>query len=573
MSEITSGRPPRLLIIGLDGATFDLIRPWAAAGKLPNLARLLAEGTSAALRSVPNQNSAPAWSSYATGKNPGKHGIFYFDERIEGSYKTRYLNASFRRGDAWWTIASRAGLRVGVVNVPLSYPADPVNGVMLAGLDAPGVDSPGFSHPPELIKELQARVGDYVIEPGVPSYIKMGRRDLAERAIFEAEEKRLAYVRYLMTTRPWDVFHVTFTSTDAAHHFFWKDMDPSHPEHDPVEAQRYGDTILRVYQQADAIVGELTRLAPDAAVMVMSDHGGGFNQRGAEYLNGWLASLGLLHTVDEGPVPASTRLKQALAAPLKWAYDLADHHLSREGKLRLVRLFPGLRERVETMITFGNIDWRRTRAYAYGARDDLWINLQGREPQGIVSPAEYHALRDEIIAKLYASRDVVDHEPVVEEALPREAVYHGPYLHKAPDILIRWRTTRVIRGIYLPQPGQPPPPPPPLTPSFNNGGHRLHGIFIMAGPGVRRGQTFEGAVLWDLAPTILHYLGLPVPDDMDGRVLADAFTEEWLSRRPVRVASASEVGSDGADPSRRSDYSPDEQAIIEQRLRGLGYVQ
>ena len=97
----------RLLIIGLDGATFDLIRPWATAGKLPNIARLMRSGTSAPLRSVPNQNSAPAWSSFATGKNPGKHGIFYFDERIEGTYNKRYLNGGFRQGESWWSIASR----------------------------------------------------------------------------------------------------------------------------------------------------------------------------------------------------------------------------------------------------------------------------------------------------------------------------------------------------------------------------------------------------------------------------------------------------------------------------------
>lgn len=565
----TYSQSPRLLIIGLDGATFDLIRPWAAAGKLPNIARLLAQGSSAPLRSVPNQNSAPAWSSYATGKNPGKHGIFYFDERIEGTYNKRYLNGGFRQGESWWMIASHAGLRVGVVNVPMSYPAEPVNGVMLAGLDAPGVDSPGFSHPPELIGELQAKAGDYIIEPGIPSYMKMGRRDLAERAIFEAEEKRLAYVRYLMTTRPWDIFHVTFTSTDAAHHFFWKDMDPAHPEHDPVEAERYGDTIERVYRQADAIVGELTALAPDAAVMLMSDHGGGFNQRGAEYLNDWLASIGLLHYLDQdgSRSNAAARLKQAALTPAKWAYNLVDRTLPREAKLKLVRLLPGVRERMEMALTFGNIDWSRTKAYAYGARDDLWINLQGREPGGIVSPAEYEALRDEIIAKLHASRDVLDHGPVLAQAIKREDVYFGPNLHKSPDIIIRWQETRVIRGIYLPQPGQPPPPVPPLSPNLNNGGHRLHGIFVMAGPGVQAGQQFTEGVLWDLAPTILHYAGLPVPDDMDGRVLTEVFTPQWLAEHPVQTMAGA------GETARGVDYGAEEQALIDERLRGLGYVQ
>ncbi|MCB0232575.1 MAG: alkaline phosphatase family protein, partial [Anaerolineae bacterium] len=378
----------RLLIIGLDGATFDLIRPWATAGKLPNIARLMRGGSSAPLRSVPNQNSAPAWSSFATGKNPGKHGIFYFDERIEGTYNKRYLNGGFRQGESWWSLASQAGKVVGVVNVPMSYPAEKVNGVMLAGLDAPGVDSPGFSHPPELIDELQQNVGDYIIEPGIPSYMKMRRRDLAEQAIFDAADKRAAYTRYLMSSRAWDVFHVTFTAPDASHHFFWRDMDLAHPEYNPVEAVRYGDTVERVYERMDQIVGELTALAPDATVMLMSDHGGGFNQRGAEYLNDWLASIGLLHYLDSGGQRPSlpARGKKLAMAPLKWGYNQVDRRLPRDAKLKLVRLLPGVRERMEMALTFGNIDWTRTKAYAYGARDDLWINLQGREPGGIVPP-------------------------------------------------------------------------------------------------------------------------------------------------------------------------------------------
>ena len=558
----------RLLIIGLDGATFDLIRPWATAGKLPNIARLMRGGSSAPLRSVPNQNSAPAWSSFATGKNPGKHGIFYFDERIEGTYNKRYLNGGFRQGESWWSLASQAGKVVGVVNVPMSYPAEKVNGVMLAGLDAPGVDSPGFSHPPELIDELQQNVGDYIIEPGIPSYMKMRRRDLAEQAIFDAADKRAAYTRYLMSSRAWDVFHVTFTAPDASHHFFWRDMDLAHPEYNPVEAVRYGDTVERVYERMDQIVGELTALAPDATVMLMSDHGGGFNQRGAEYLNDWLASIGLLHYLDSGGQRPSlpARGKKLAMAPLKWGYNQVDRRLPRDAKLKLVRLLPGVRERMEMALTFGNIDWTRTKAYAYGARDDLWINLQGREPGGIVPPEQYEALRDEIIEKLHASRDVLDHEPVLEEAIKREDVYHGPNLHKSPDIIIRWKTTRVIRGIYLPQPGKEPPPVPPLSPNLNNGGHRLHGIFVMAGDGVREGHRFDEGILWDLAPTILHYLGVPVPDDMDGRVLAESFDADWLAEHPVTFSAGTGESGQGAD------YDSEAQALIDERLRGLGYV-
>jgi len=565
MKEDQSGR---LLIIGLDGATFDLIRPWAAAGHLPNIARLLAEGVSAPLRSVPNMNSAPAWSSFATGLNPGQHGIFYFYEQVPGTYTKRYLNASFRRGATFWRLLSEAGHRVGVINVPLTYPAEPVNGFMLAGLDTPGVDSPGFSHPPELAARLRAEVGEYTIEPGIPGYMKGGRRDEAAARIFEAIDRRLACARYLMAREPWDLFLLVFTATDAAQHFFWKDMDPSHPEHDPAEAARFGEVIFRTYRRLDEVVGELCAAAPDATVMLMSDHGGGFNQRGAEYLNDWLADLGLLSWLSQRQSTPSAR--ELLIRFLGWVYRQVDRRLPRETKQRLVRLLPGVRERMETAMAFEGIDWPRTRAYAFGARDDILINLAGREPQGTVQPGrEYEELRDFIIDRLYRTRDVASGEPVVEVAQRREEVYAGNRVERAPDILIRWRTDRLIRGLYIPQEGQPRPSVPPLSPSLNNGGHRPHGILILAGPEIRRGLILPEASIMDLAPTILYRFDLPLPGEMDGRVLTDAFVPAYVAGRPVRAAEgeAHLSGLDGVD------YDEEDAAVIEERLRGMGYVE
>ncbi|HEM61767.1 MAG TPA: hypothetical protein ENO24_05715, partial [Chloroflexi bacterium] len=278
----------RILVIGLDGATFDLIKPWIAEARLPTLGRLMEEGVHGNLRSVPNLNSAPAWSSFATGTNPGKHGIFYFDERVPNTYTKRYLNGSHRVGKSFWKLLSDQGKTVCVINVPMTFPADELNGVMLAGLDSPGVQSEGFAYPPSILKELSSRVGDYIIEPGIPGYMKAGKKDQALARLFEAVDKRLNYARYLLAKYPWQLFVVVFTATDAVQHFFWKDMDPRHPEHDPQEARVYGDAILKVYQRMDEVVLTLLQEARPSTTIIVSDHGGGFNQRGAEYLNPWL---------------------------------------------------------------------------------------------------------------------------------------------------------------------------------------------------------------------------------------------------------------------------------------------
>lgn len=558
----------KVLIIGLDGASFDLIRPWAEQGKLPNLARLFKEGTWGNLRSVPNMNSAPAWSSFATGKNPGKHGIFYFDERIPGTYQKRYLNAAFRKGESFWSALSSSGYRVGVINVPITYPAEKVNGFMLAGLDTPGLDSPGFCYPPNLIQELQPELGEYIVEPGIPGYIKAGRKDLALERLLQEVDVRLAYTHYLMEKEPWDLLVTVFTASDNAQHFFWKDMDANHPEHDPNSS--YGEAIRRVYQRLDEAVGELLSIVPEGTtVVVISDHGGGFNPRGPEYLKEWLASLGLLTYLHAGPL--RKRLlsggKRVLTLPLIFAYRQADKILPREAKLRLTRIFPGIRERMEIAITFGSIDWSRTKAYAHGARHDIWINLAGREPQGIVQPGkEYEELRDFIIAKLWETRDLVTGKPVVQGVHKREEIYQGECLEKAPDVTIRWQTEFVSRGFWIPQKEKDPPPVPPLKPNPISGDHRLHGILMMRGPGVRSGNEIQGAQILDLAPTMLWLFGLPVPEDMDGRVLDAAFEEEFLLSHPLLF------GGSGAKEALPREYTEEEAQTIEKRLRGLGYV-
>lgn len=563
-------RPDRLLIIGLDGATFDLIRPWVQEGLLPTFAKLLEQGAHGPLRSVPNMNSAPAWTSFATGRNPGRHGIYYFDERIPGTYDKRYLNGSFRSGAPFWRILSDAGFRAGVINVPMTYPAEDINGFMLAGLDTPGIDSRGFCHPPTLAKQLQRTVGGYIIEPGLPGFIKGGKRDLAVKYLFDAMEKRAAYAHHLLINEAWDLFVVTFTATDTAQHFFWKDMDPSHPEHDREEATHYGGVILKTYQRLDQIVRELMDAAPGASVMLMSDHGGGFNQRGAEYLNQWLKDLGLLHY--EGDVESSSpaRTAKALVAGLaQSAYRFVNRNLGREAKLRLTRMLPGLRERIETAATFKGIDWRRTEAYAYGARDDIWINLAGREPEGTVSPGnEYDELCRSIIERLHQTRDVATHKPVIAWAKHREDIYSGDNLEKAPDITIQWRTEFVIRGLYIPKPDMSAPPVPPLSLNLNNGGHRPDGILVFAGKNVPEGEVIQDAHIIDLAPTILYHFGLPIPKDMDGKVLTALFEEKYVARHPIQYSLPDETAT-----SRETDYSAQDEAEIEERLRGLGYVE
>jgi predicted AlkP superfamily phosphohydrolase/phosphomutase len=549
----------KILIVGLDGATFDLITPWTHGGKMQTLASLMHSGAWGPLRSVPNANSAPAWSSFATGVNPGKHGIFYFTERIPGTYQRRPIHAGFRTGSTFWSLLSQAGYRVGVVNVPLTYPAETVNGFVVAGLDTPGTDSPGFTYPLNLAGEIQEKVGEYIIEPGIPGMIRAGRKQAALERILLGIERRLACTRWLHERYQPDLLAVVFTATDAVQHFFWGDMDPTYPFRDPTEAECFSGAVEQVYARLDTALAELIEAARPEITLVISDHGAGFNQRGAEYLRPWLAELGVLHKHAGG------RPSRRVASTL---YRLVDRLLDREAKLRLARLLPSLRARVEATIEVGDLDWSRTRVYCTGATDDLYVNLRGREPQGIVEPGdEYDAQCAFLVERLQETCDPATGQPAVELVARREEVYHGPHLDRAPDVLIRWSTHSVLSGLHTP--GYTPVPAEPLSTPLQSGGHRPHGILIAAGSPFQPGTQGEEFSIMDVAPTVLHLFGLPIPRDMDGKVIRSAMEPNWLNTHPVQEGEEStQITETG-----RREYTGEETTEIEERLRGLGYIE
>jgi predicted AlkP superfamily phosphohydrolase/phosphomutase len=242
---------PRLLIIGIDGATFDLVEPWAEAGYLPTLSRLMKEGTHGPLLAWPNMNSAAAWTSMVTGYNPGQHGIYGFGRAVlRGKQAWRPTTGASRRKEAFWTRLSAAGDRVGVVNVPISFPADPVNGFMLAGMDTPSVYSRGFSHPPDLADDLRRQGIDYLLD--VPNLGVLSKRDPSRGARLAREmvDVRAETIRYLMMSRPWDMLMAVFVVTDRLQHHYWPQEDT------PLDAPEWAP-IRDIYSRIDAEIAEL----------------------------------------------------------------------------------------------------------------------------------------------------------------------------------------------------------------------------------------------------------------------------------------------------------------------------
>jgi predicted AlkP superfamily phosphohydrolase/phosphomutase len=566
----------KVFVFGLDGATFDLILPWAAEGRLPHFSRLLAEGCWAPLESAPNMRSAAAWTSFITGKNPGKHGIFEFYEPIPGTYEVRFIHGGMREGKSLWAILSQLGKRVGVINVPMTYPAEEVNGFLIAGLDAPSPESPYFCYPAELSQELHARFGPYILEPGLTGCLIGGKPDAAVQKFHEELEQKEKITAYLMQKYPWDFFMVVFRSLDAVQHCFWKHMDPFHPHHNPAEAKRYGSVILKAYQKIDKTLGTIrAALDEDTALIVMSDHGFGRKHPASNQLNRWLASQGFLHYLDDrGP---GTALRHLLTSLFGHTYRLLVGKTSRRVKQKLARRFPQLRNRLQSRLCLANIDWSRTKAYSDTLFPNIRVNLEGREPKGIVNPGEdYYQLIDEIRQGLVESRDAVSGRQIVDRVFHRDELYTGPLVEKAPDLLIRWKEDEEIHGIALADgaldsalPEESRPLVPGEDPHVISGDHRLFGVLLMAGKPIRRGVQCSPARLIDLAPTILQLLKLPIPSAMDGRVLTKVFQEGIISTHaPFRINEVPETSDHQADEG----YSVEEEKAIAQRLRDLGYV-
>ncbi|HIE39527.1 MAG TPA: hypothetical protein EYH30_07450 [Anaerolineales bacterium] len=541
----------RVLVVGIDGGTLDLIRPWAEQGYLPHLARLMDEGAWGPLESTIPPVTSPAWPTFATGKNPGKHGVFDFIRPSGGEFEM--VNATSIRSRTLWQILSDAGRRVGVVNVPVTYPPTPVNGFMVSGMLSPHAGR--ITYPDGLLEPYRDELGPYRVAPSVQ--YKKGNEETFIADLLDLVERRGRYALRLMEDQPWDFLMVHFQATDVLQHAFWKFVDPTHPRHDPEAAARFIPKMRQVFQRVDGFIGQmLERLDGDMTVVVMSDHGFG-PLHWVVNLNLFLLEAGLLR-LKRDPLTwlRSSLFRAGLTPASVW------HLIERVGLQNYVWLISkSTRNKVVSkFLSFDDVDWSRTVAYSIGHVGQVYINLKGREPHGIVEPgAEYEAARKRVAEVLGELRHPETGRPLVDRGIPGDQVAHGPYAHRGPDLHVVFDgyraiafplfatdsrlVTRQIRG--------------------DSGCHRLHGLLIAWGAGVRPGQAVEGARILDLAPTILHLMGLPVPDDMDGKVLTSLLSSD----RPVvyehvdREAAAAEEG-----------LSAEESAEVEDRLRALGYL-
>jgi len=548
----------KLLLIGLDGATLDLVRPWVREGKLPNLGRVMREGVSGTLRSVIPTVSPAAWTTLVTGQNPGRHGIYDFVARTPDSYQLRSARRDLSQSQTVFGLLSRAGKKVGVINVPFTYPPEKVKGFMVSGLKAP--ERGRWTYPLELQEHLQNE--GYWIKLRT-AYHRGENEESYIQEMLATAEMRVRTALRLMEERDWDFFVVVFRGTDDAL-LLWHLHDPTHPLHDPELADEFGDGIERVYRALDDCVGLLMEKAgPDTNTLIASDHGGGSVLKDV-YLNNWLHQHGYLAFESRAPATLSPRAmlrRLGLTRNMGWEF-LDPSHLDR-----IKRLFPFLaRWTPEATISLDEtVDWDSTQAYSFGYIGQIYVNLEGREPRGIVAPgAEYDHLIQQIKKDLQSWRDPEDGKPVVDAVFGRDELYQGPCVREAPDLCLIMRDMS-----YITNTGQELVTQSILGPPLHTGSHRLDGMFMGLGQDVQSGVKVENASLVDIAPTILYLMDVPIPGNLDGRVLREILGTSLIEKRPIRREKDLDTKT---SEFLSEDWSAEDEKELIEHLRDLGYL-
>jgi predicted AlkP superfamily phosphohydrolase/phosphomutase len=536
----------RVLAIGLDGASFELLGSWLRAGDMPNLARLVARGVSGGLESVVPPLTPPAWTSAVTGVNPGKHGVFNFLRPSFEPGAAEFYGSADWRSPALWDLLGARGLRSVVLHLPATYPPRPLAGALVAGLPLTNLDA-NSTYPAGLKDELRERIPGYRLFPD--TMLLRTDRDAYFRDAMRTLAAHTEEALFMMGREPWSFFFTLWHMGDSLKHYFWDDMlRKTEDEHRRFYIRDY-------YREVDRSLGRvLERAGEDATVLVLSDHGHQGVRR-AVHLNGWLARNGYLKV----RIPASLargKLLKKVERKLRGAFGMRKRVEAIAGDND-----PAFAAAARTLETMGQaVVWSETTAYAEPP-GFVWLNVKGRNAAGIVDPgADYARVRDEIRRGLLAIEDADADRKVLDAVVTREEAFDGPATAVAPDLIA------LPREGYITEYGvQHRNDVGPARPVGFNGYHVMRGMFALAGPDVRAGETLDGARILDVAPTILYLLGLPVQPGMDGRVLENALAPELLAARPVAVE---EIPVDlPAPPS-----AADERESIERSLKDLGYM-
>ena len=542
----TAGSP--VIVVGIDGADWDLLDPWIAAGELPAIAALRGAGVAGRSVSTDPPATFPAWTSFATACEPVEHGVFDFT--LRRGYSIRFVSARDRARHSIWSRVAGSGRRVAVYNLPASYPPEELpGGVFVSGFDTPVATAidPSFVHPRGLHAELTRRHGPLVISDLNEVRIDGGWHERALATLLRDVARRGEIALDLARREAWDLFFVLFGESDTAGHHFWWLHDRGSPRHRPGPL---AGALLDVYRAIDRAIGRLVDARPaDARVLLLSDHGMGGAGTRCVSINRFLEERGWLRFAPMSLVDPGLGALRGLA--LRVVPTRLQGRLARG-------VGAGLATRLEARSRFAGIDWRGTRAFSeeLNYAPSVCLNLAGREPLGQVAPEQAEGVCRELVDLLESWRDPATGGRIVARARTRREVHgDGPLLERAPDLVVDLAledgySTTVRRSGGRPGPAVwriDPSEHPGSKASGMNGTHRRHGMYCWSVPGLA---------------------GAPGPDRRLAELGASVLGAFDIEAYPGGEGADSPSAFVGEDP-----YDGEENEVLERRLRALGYLE
>jgi len=538
----------KILILGIDGGTWTVLRPAIERGYMPFLQGLVENGASGVLESTIPAITPVAWGSFQTGMNPGENGVFDF-YRWDKEQKTHHLVSSRDLSQTVWDMAGQYGKKVGVLNVPMTYPPKPVNGYMVTGALTPSIKS-HFTYPESLASELLQ---------AVPRYRIINVEDTAKdpphkqfepyvKLMADATQYRADAAEFLFQKEPLDVCMVHFMAPDILQHRLWCYLDSTNPMYD---AKKHEYILQHFYQPLDQAMQKVhqtfTRTAnTNFTTFIISDHG--FENHDKVFNVGlWCNHQGYLKL---NPRSKKTPFTKKIIKTL------------RIGKL--LKLF--LSQKTVTnmehslRLDIGRYDWNHSTVFCLGISGEAFIYLLEEKKENKENTS------DQIIRKLATIKDPQTGKTVIERIYHKKELYHGRCFDEMPDLVVvpaegysiathfeehseLFHTVNIEKDLHI-------------------GKHHLDGILVAAGESVAAQKNIRARIL-DMTPTILYCLGLPMPKDGDGNIIEQLFIPDFRRQHPTTERKRESARSES---SNEKVYSENDEQELRKRLENMGYL-
>ncbi len=517
----------RAFVLGLDGVPWNLLSGWIEAGELPNFRTLTADGVRSPLESTTPPTTPTAWPSIATGVWPDKHGIYGF-QRLESDYTQQMNTSEDRSQPALWDLLSPSV----VGNVPMTFPADEIDGSMVSGMISPRVDHRA-THPSALAGEITEHIPEYRIGLNWQRY--SGEESRFQDDLTALLETRRTLMNRLLDGDDWRLFFFVYTAPDRLQHLIWDD-----------------EIVLSHYKRLDQILGEVLECVEDAGanLFVVSDHGFGPISKFVS-LNTVLSDAGYLiqrrQTATRNSLEGFGITKSTLLESIR-KLGIDDGHLVNALPKSLV-------DRVATQVPgdhgLYDVDFTETVAFAHDP-SHVYVNDTERFERGTVSPSAIPEVKRELSELFSTLTDPETGERVLTVSDGDELF---PTDEASPDLVVvgtdGYEGKTKLTGEVFTDAG------------VKAAGHRSEGIFFACGPAIESGKELDGLTVVDVAPTLLHSIGEPIPENVDGTVRTDCLVvDESPTTRAVDRHSRD-----------RTDAECDDFEGVEERLRGLGYME